>query len=69
MGTPHEAAGQYYCFAKDAGAPGAWSPGTPGVNGRNTNGTLSADAGCISAGIPDAGANYIRDISKINIPA
>ena len=63
VGTAPEAVGQYYCFAKDNGAPGAWLPGTPGLNGRNTNGTLSADAGCISAGTPDAGANYIRDIS------
>ena len=63
VGTATEAAGQYYCFAKDSGAPGAWSPGTPGVNGRNTNGTLSADAGCISAGTPSSGVNYIRDIS------
>ena len=63
VGTAPEAAGQYYCFAKDGGAPGAWSPGTPGINGRNTNGTLSADAGCISADTPSSGANYIRDIS------
>ena len=63
VGTAPEAAGQYYCFAKDNGAPGAWLPGTPGINGRNTNGTLSADAGCISAGTPSSGVNYIRDIS------
>ena len=63
VGTAPEAAGQYYCFAKDNGAPGAWSPGTPGINGRNTNGTLAADRGCISAGTPSSGANYIRDIS------
>ena len=63
VGTAPEAAGQYYCFAKDNGAPGAWLPGTPGLNGRNTNGTLAADAGCISAGTPDVGVNYIRDIS------
>ena len=63
VGTAPEAAGQYYCFAKDSGAPGAWLPGTPGLNGRNTNGTLSADDGCITAGTPSSGANYIRDIS------
>ena len=63
VGTATEAAGQYYCFAKDNGAPGAWLPGTPGINGRNTNGTLAADEGCISAGTPSSGANYIRDIS------
>ena len=63
VGTAPEYVGQYYCFAKDGGAPGAWLPGTPGLNGRNTNGTLSSDAGCISAGTPSSGANYIRDIS------
>ena len=62
VGTALEAAGQYYCFAKDAGAPGAWSPGTPGINGRNTDGTTVADRGCISAGTPASGINYIRDI-------
>ena len=62
VGTAPEAAGQYYCFAKDSGAPGAWSPGTPGINGRNTDGTTAGDLGCISAGTPVSGVNYIRDI-------
>ena len=61
-GTFPEAAGQYYCFAKDTGLPGAWLPGTPGINGRNTDGTTVADRGCISAGTPISGINYIRDI-------
>ena len=63
VGTAIEAAGQYYCFAKDAGAPGAWSPGTPGINGRNTNGTTAADLGCITVGNPSSGAWYIRDFN------
>ena len=62
VGTAPEAAGQYYCFAKDSGAPGAWSAGTPGINGRNTDGTTAGDLGCISAGTPASGVNYIRDI-------
>ena len=62
VGTAPEAAGQYYCFAKDSGAPGAWSPGIPGINGRNTDGTTAGDLGCISAGTPASGVNYIRDI-------
>ena len=62
VGTAPEAAGQYYCFAKDGGSPGAWLPGTPGINGRNTDGTTVADRGCISAGTPISGINYIRDI-------
>ena len=63
VGTAPEAAGQYYCFAKDSGAPGAWSPGTPGVNGRNTDGTTAADLGCITVGNPTSGAWYIRDFN------
>ena len=63
VGTAPEAAGQYYCFAKDTGAPGAWSPGTPGINGRNTNGTTAADLGCITVGNPASGAWYVRDFN------
>jgi hypothetical protein len=37
VGTSPEAAGVHYCFAKDAGWPGAFLPGTPGINGRDTN--------------------------------
>ena len=63
VGTTPEAAGQYYCFAKDGGAPGAWSPGTPGINGRNTDGTTAADLGCITVGNPTSGAWYVRDFN------
>ena len=63
VGTALEAAGQYYCFAKDGGAPGAWSPGTPGINGRNTDGTTAADLGCITVGNPTSGAWYVRDFN------
>lgn len=52
IGTAPEAAGQFYSFGKDGGSPGAWSPGTPGLSGRATDGTLAADAGCIY--IPNA---------------
>jgi hypothetical protein len=47
VGTAPEAAGQYYCFAKDTGSEPAWSPGTPGLSGRTCVGTNLADAGCI----------------------
>lgn len=63
VGTAPEAAGQYYCFAKDNGAPGAWLPGTPGINGRNTDGTTAADLGCITVGNPTSGAWYVRDFN------
>lgn len=48
VGTALEAAGVWYSFGKDSGAPGAWAPGTPGVAGRATDGLLTADAGCLS---------------------
>lgn len=57
--TASDVAGCWYCTSKDAGYPGAWAPGTPGVNGRVTDGTTAADYGCIP--IPNAatGANYL----------
>ena len=58
-GTAPDVAGCWYCTSKDAGYPGAWSVGTPGLNGRITDGTQAADYGCIP--IPNAatGANYL----------
>ena len=61
VGTAPEAAGQFYSHSKDAGYPGAWSVGTPGVNGRNTDGTQAADNGCLQVGIPASGSWYVRD--------
>lgn len=57
--TASDVAGCWYCTSKDAGYPGAWAVGTPGVNGRATDGTTAADYGCIP--IPNAatGANYL----------
>lgn len=54
--------GYWYGTWKDAGFPGAWLPGTPGLNGRITDGTAAADYGCIP--IPNAavGANYLTEI-------
>lgn len=45
--TSNEGAGRWYSFSKDGGMPGAWAPGSPGLNGRNTDGTTSTDAGCV----------------------
>lgn len=59
VGTAPEAAGVFYSWAKDTGNPGAWSPGTPGLNGRATDGTTAADAGCILIKNPTVGANYL----------
>lgn len=58
VGTAAEAAATWYCWSKDSGVPGAWSPGSPGVNGRATDGTASADSGCFPVNNA-TGANYI----------
>lgn len=36
-----------------------WAPGTPGLNGRATDGTAGADAGCIPVKNPTTGSNYL----------
>ncbi len=62
-GTASDATGYWYCTAKDAGFPGAWSPGTPGINGRVTDGTTSADFGCLPIKNPSTGANYLTELT------
>ncbi len=61
VGTTSEAAGVFYSHSKDTGFPGAWAVGTPGLNGRNTDGTQVADKGCINKENPASGQWYIRD--------
>ena len=61
-GTAPDTAGYWYSTFKDAGFPGAWAPGTPGVNGRVTDGTTAADYGCIPIKNPSVGANYLTEI-------
>lgn len=62
VGTAPEAAGQWYSWSKDSGFPGAWSPGTPGLNGRATDGTTAADSGCLP--LRNAvGANFLSAAS------
>lgn len=61
IGTAAEAAAQWYCYGKDAGMPGIWSPGTPGLAGRVTDGTASGDAGCVPISNASGGlANYVE---------
>lgn len=60
--TASDAAGYWYCSSKDAGFPGAWNPGTPGINGRVTDGTQSADYGCLPIVNPSIGANYLTAV-------
>lgn len=57
--TAAKAAGNWYCSSKDVGYPGAWAPGTPGVNGRITDGTASPDYGCIPITNAASGSNYL----------
>jgi len=61
-GTAADAVGYWYGTWKDGGFPGAWSPGTSGVNGRVTDGTTSGDYGCIPIQNPSVGANYLTSI-------
>lgn len=69
VGTAPEAAGVFYSHSKDSGFPGAWSVGTSGVNGRNTDGTAAGDAGCINVGNGGAGVWYLRDINMAGTQA
>lgn len=62
-GTAPDATGYWYCTSKDAGFPGAWSPGTPGINGRVTDGTTSSDSGCLPIKNPSIGANYLTEVT------
>lgn len=61
-GTAADTVGYWYCTSKDAGYPGAWAPGTPGVNGRVTDGTQSADYGSIPVKNPAVGGNFLTEI-------
>ena len=60
--TAADAIGFWYCTSKDAGYPGAWAAGTPGINGRVTDGTAAGDAGCIPIKNPAVGANYLTEL-------
>ena len=62
-GTAADAVGYWYCTSKDAGFPGAWAPGTPGINGRVTDGTTSDDFGCIPIKNPATGSNYLTELT------
>ena len=61
-GTAADAVGYWYSTHKDAGFPGAWAPGTPGLNGRVTDGTAAADYGCLPLANPSTGANYLTEL-------
>lgn len=58
-----EAAGIRYLQTRDTGFPGAWSIGTPGVNGRTTDGTTTTDAGCLPYVNAGSGENYLTNFT------
>jgi hypothetical protein len=59
VGTTTEAIGTWHSYHAAVGNPGAWSPGSPGVNGRNTDGSAAADDGCLPIPTPDSGELYL----------
>jgi hypothetical protein len=65
VGTAAEAIGVGYSFHKDSGFPGAWSPGAPGLNGRNTNGTTAADAGCLPLPPISGTTNWLSKVEGV----
>ena len=65
QGTAPDATSFWYSFSKDSGTPNQWSPGTPGVNGRVTDGMTAADVGCLRLWTP-TGSLYL---SSYNITA
>lgn len=44
VATATDAAGYHYAYLKDTGFPGAWTPGTPGLNGDAISCDTTADA-------------------------
>lgn len=71
IGTASEAIGVKYSFQKDTGFPGAWSPGTPGLNGfwvdasqasNATNPVGASQAGTWQLQTPSSGSLYLNDI-------
>ena len=62
VGTASEAVGVNYMYAKDSGTPGAWNPGTPGLDG--TADDCSTSAGAVIAGThvlstPSSGGRWL----------
>jgi hypothetical protein len=64
-----DAVGYWYASHKDTGYPSAWSPGTPGVNGRVTDGRAVADVGCVPIPNPVTGANYLTEVQMASTAA
>jgi hypothetical protein len=65
VGAASEAAGLIHFMGLSSGSPGAWAAGTPGINGRATDGTASGDAGCIPIKNPVSGTNYLTCLGGV----
>lgn len=66
VGAAVEAAGVWHSHHASTGTPGAWSPGTPGVGGRATDGTTLADDGVLK--LPTAGSGlslYLTSLQTV----
>jgi hypothetical protein len=66
VGAAPEAAGIWHSHHASTGTPGTWSPGTPGVAGRATDGTTTADDGVLK--LPTAGAGlslYLTQMQSV----
>ncbi len=59
-GPTTEAAGRYHAYAVSSGNPGAWSPGTPGLAGYNTDCSVDTNA-TNPVGASESGGFYLPD--------
>lgn len=59
IGPAVEAAGILHFLGSNTGSPGVWATGTPGLNGRATDGTTAADLGCFPIKNASTGSNFI----------
>lgn len=62
VGATMEAIGVWHSHHAATGTPGAWSPGTPGLAGRATDGTTAADAGALPIRTPASGGAYLASL-------
>lgn len=71
VGATSEATGLWYGYAKDTGFPGAWVPGTPGLNGDALTCSTSADATIAGAPLltdPASGNYYLTTFNAASSP-
>lgn len=65
VGTAAEAIGVRYGFAKDTGLPGAWVPGTPGLNGAASNCDTTSGASILGSHVipdPASGSLFLTGV-------